>query len=407
MTKRIAVIGSGAAGLTCAATLTGAGMDVTVYEAKDRIGGRLATDHVEGFTLDHGFQVLMTGYPSVASLLDLQALDVRHFESGALIFDGEGFQWLIDPIGASRFAFLSTLRSRLPSTTDKVQIARMKLHLSRASVKDLLGGPVESTREVLRYRWGFSDRIIEAFFAPYLGTFMLDKELTTRSPVSLMLLRAIFRGKICLPGAGIQAVAQQLAHGLQDIRLNEPVEHLQPLIDEYDAVVVAAGAPASVALLDGIGTQLPGLSTATNVGATLYFAARKSPLREATIVTNGAPHDYVSTLAVPSKAAPSYSPTGWHLICANVIGEHATKPLDDLVEPVLKELRPIAGDQVDEWRFLRGYRSNCPDARTMGSSTVQVTDTVYACGDHREVGGIEAAMYSGQKAADAIMATTP
>lgn len=406
MTKRIAVIGSGAAGLTCAATLTGAGMEVTVFEAKDRIGGRLATDHVEGFTLDHGFQVLMTGYPSVSSLLDLKALDVRPFESGALIFDGEKFQWLIDPIRASRLAFLSTLRSRLPSMTDKVQIARMKLHLSRASVKDLLGGPVESTREVLRYRWGFSDRIIEAFFAPYLGTFMLDKELTSRSPVSLMLLRAIFRGKICLPGAGMQAVAQQLAHGLRDIRLNHPVDHLQWVLDQYDAVVVAAGASATVDLLDGVGHRLPGLTKDTNMGATLYFASRKSPLREATIVTNGAPHDYVSTLAVPSKAAPSYSPTGWHLICANVIGEHASQPVDDLVEPVLNELRPIAGDQIDDWRYLRGYHASCPTATHMGSSEVQLTDKLFACGDHREVGGIEAAMYTGQKVADAIMATT-
>lgn len=404
MAKRIAVIGAGVAGLSCAATLTGAGLDVTVFEARNRIGGRMASDHHEGFTLDHGFQVLMTGYPSVQNLLDLHALDLRRFAPGALIFDGEKFQWLMDPLSGNGLGFFETLRATIPSVADKVQIARMKLHLTRSSVHDLLGGPVESTREVLRYRWGFSDRLISAFFEPYLGTYLFDPELTTRSSVSLMALRAFFKGNIALPGKGMQAVANQLASGLHNIRLGERITRLQPIMDSYDYVVVATQAPEAYDLLEGIGARLPGLSKASKVSATLYFAARKSPLRDAAIVTNASPRAYVATLAVPSKAAPSYSPAGWHLICANILGAHAQEPVDDLVEPALGELRPMFGDQVDEWRYLRGYQVAIPDASGMGSNEVQVTDTVFACGDHRAVGGIEAALYSGQKVADGVLA---
>lgn len=47
---RVAVVGAGLAGLTCAYRLAQAGVDVSVYEAADRIGGRTRT--VRGFFAD-------------------------------------------------------------------------------------------------------------------------------------------------------------------------------------------------------------------------------------------------------------------------------------------------------------------------------------------------------------------
>ncbi|WP_336249976.1 FAD-dependent oxidoreductase [Stomatohabitans albus] len=404
MSNRIAIIGAGAAGLSCAATLTGAGLDVTVFEAQDRVGGRMGTDHLEGFTLDHGFQVLMTGYPSVRRLLDLKALDLRPFEPGALIYDGEKYQRLVDPFGGNHLALFGTLRARIPTMVDKVQIARMKLHLTRSSVSDLLGGPVESTRQVLRHRWGFSDRIIAAFFEPFLGSYLYDESLQSRSSVSLMALRAFFIGQIALPGSGMAAVAQQLATGINDLRLVSPVDDLNPLLSEYDAVVVATEAAQAYSLLEAVHQRLPGLTTSSNMGMTLYFASRQSPFDDATILVNGVPHEYVTSVSVPSMAAPSYSPTGWHLIAVNIVGDQAQHPIDDVIEPALGELRTMMGDMVDDWRFLRGYRAHCPDTSGMGSGVVQVTDRLFACGDHRDVGGLEAALFSGQKAADGVLA---
>jgi hypothetical protein len=42
---RVAVIGGGIAGLTCAVKLLRAGCDVTIYEAKDRLGGNIASEY--------------------------------------------------------------------------------------------------------------------------------------------------------------------------------------------------------------------------------------------------------------------------------------------------------------------------------------------------------------------------
>ena len=56
----VIIVGAGLAGLACAQHLAAAGVPFLILEADRRIGGRLKTDRIDGFLLDHGFQVLQT-----------------------------------------------------------------------------------------------------------------------------------------------------------------------------------------------------------------------------------------------------------------------------------------------------------------------------------------------------------
>jgi phytoene dehydrogenase-like protein len=69
----IVVIGAGLAGLSCAVALHEAGIPVIVLEASDGVGGRVRTDHVDGFVLDRGFQVVLTAYPELQRQFDIHA----------------------------------------------------------------------------------------------------------------------------------------------------------------------------------------------------------------------------------------------------------------------------------------------------------------------------------------------
>ena len=82
----VVVVGAGLAGLSCAVALHDAGVPVTVLEASDGVGGRVRTDHVDGFLLDRGFQVALTAYPELLRQFDLEALDLRAFDPGALVW---------------------------------------------------------------------------------------------------------------------------------------------------------------------------------------------------------------------------------------------------------------------------------------------------------------------------------
>ena len=66
--KKVAIIGAGLAGLSAAITLQDAGCEVDVYESSDRVGGRVATDLIDGYRLDRGFQLINSRYPELLRL---------------------------------------------------------------------------------------------------------------------------------------------------------------------------------------------------------------------------------------------------------------------------------------------------------------------------------------------------
>ena len=85
------VVGAGLAGLSAARELQRAGRTVTVVETSDGVGGRVRTDHVDGFLLDRGFQVLLTAYPEARRQLDFDALSLQRFDPGAGVRVGNRF----------------------------------------------------------------------------------------------------------------------------------------------------------------------------------------------------------------------------------------------------------------------------------------------------------------------------
>ena len=99
----IIIIGAGMAGLACANWLHRAGRPVLVLEAADAVGGRVRTDLTpEGFRLDRGFQILLTDYPEARRMFDYGALNLKKYQSGAVVrlADGRGQrrergQWLL------------------------------------------------------------------------------------------------------------------------------------------------------------------------------------------------------------------------------------------------------------------------------------------------------------------------
>ena len=65
MSDTVLVVGAGLAGLVCAQELSAEGVECVVLERTDGVGGRVRTDELDGFLLDRGFQILLTGYPQV------------------------------------------------------------------------------------------------------------------------------------------------------------------------------------------------------------------------------------------------------------------------------------------------------------------------------------------------------
>ncbi|MGB1723367.1 MAG: FAD-dependent oxidoreductase [Ilumatobacteraceae bacterium] len=129
MSPPVVVVGAGLAGLSCAVTLHRAGVDTIVIEASDGVGGRVRTDQVDGFLLDRGFQVMLTAYPELHRQFDVEALDLRSFDPGALVMHRGRPNVVADPFRAPRdlgsTLAAGTLR-RLGTPLDLLALARLR-----------------------------------------------------------------------------------------------------------------------------------------------------------------------------------------------------------------------------------------------------------------------------------------
>lgn len=391
----VAVVGGGLAGLVAARRLATGGADVTLFERRDSVGGRVRTEHREGFTLDRGFQVLFTGYPAVRTELDLDALDLRYFTPGAVIARPGSRSTLSDPLRDPQSA-LASLRNHEVTQTDKVRTLLLRQDVGTRTEVEIFRSADKSIREYLR-EWGFSESYIENFVAPFYGGITLDRSLSTSKRVFEYTFKSLSEGRIALPARGMQAIPEQLADAARSagasIRLGERV------VDVTD--------PKTARQLTGTDS----IPTATRSCVTQHYRlpSEVAPTTGRKLLLNaGDPSP--NTIVPMSEVAPEYAPDGAALLNATFL-EDAAFDRDEaaLAEETrltleswypdrdFEELAPVRTHRIEFAQFDQppGIHEELPDVRAPGGQT-------YLAGDYTAWSSIQGAMRSGREAARAV-----
>ena len=131
--EKIHIIGAGISGLIAATVLEKNGFHPVIIEATDRPGGRIKTDIVDGYQLDHGFQVLLTAYPAAQKYLDFDSLDLQVLLPGASIFKNNKQKIIGDPLNNISLLF-PTLFSGIGNFSDKLKILKLNNRLKKKSL---------------------------------------------------------------------------------------------------------------------------------------------------------------------------------------------------------------------------------------------------------------------------------
>jgi phytoene dehydrogenase-like protein len=422
----VAIVGAGLAGLSCAVMLEGAGLSVRLLEAEDAPGGRIRTDQVEGFRLDRGFQILLTGYPELAHHFDMKALRLRPFAHGALVRHGGRFHHFSDPFRGSLGTALSVAVDPVVSFGDKFRIARLRRLVGQGEPGDLFRKPEVKTRQFLE-DYGFSPKIIDRFFAPFLGGVFLERELATSSRYFQFLFRMFAYGDAVVPESGMETLPRQLAVRLKSGSLetkarvialkrtaNEFVLETANKATHAARQVVLAVDDAQVRFL--LGSQV-GRSRGTrspvqwNRGTTFYYAAEQTPIDGPLLVLNGdGPNTGpVNHLMVVSQASQRYAPPGMHLVAANVVGRapQSAPQMERLENDVRAQLQSWFGPDVARWNIIGGYPIVQALPLCMRAEWQQINlclaEGIYLCGDYLETPSIQGALACGRRAAQSVL----
>jgi phytoene dehydrogenase-like protein len=421
----VVIIGAGLAGLSCALSLESAGVQVALLEATDRPGGRVSTDLVEGFRLDRGFQVLLTAYPEATRLLNYDALQLKNFNPGALVWHSGKFHRFADPVrnpgGVAPFLFDSIV-----PLSDKLNLAKLRARVQAGTCEELFARPEKTTRDYL-HAVPFTSNIIERFFEPFFGGVFLERELVTSSRFFEFLFRMFSTGDAAVPAEGMQQIPLQLAANLPagalitEARVKKVTRNAESFAItieggedlEARAVVLAVAGNEGNALLTGVGGWSVPEVRAWNQATAFCYAAEKSPLDEPIILLNGEgpAAGPVNNLAVMSEVSPGYAPPGAHLVVASVVGEapQENAALLRLDGGVRTHLKNWFGPAVDSWKMLKAYPLSraLPQQRHAEWEQAPVrlggSGGVYMCGDYRETASIQGALASGRRAAEAVL----
>ena len=399
----VVIVGAGLAGLSASRFLTAAGIDVHILEASDGVGGRVRTDHVDGFTLDRGFQILLTAYPELKKQFDVDALNLQPFDPGALVWiNGKG-KVFSDPLRRPK-SFVATAVAPIGSVVDKIRLATLRLSVTRGNGAALLSHPDITTAKMLSGR-GFSPKMIQRFFTPLVGGIQLDPQLTASRRMFDVVFRMLNQGDAVVPAAGMSAISEQLASHTptEKIHLNTRVANVtsQSVLTESGhtisskAVIVAVEGPAAAKLTGIAPVQSRSVSC-------VYFASNSAPTDKKLIILDGTGKGPVLNIAVMSNIAPTYAPVGQHLIAAALPGCIG----DDVEDIARQQLQAMFGAQVESWRHLRTYRieHGQPDqSPPFNPKKKQKLDNgIFVCGDHRDTASSQGALYSGRRCADLV-----
>ena len=249
----VVVVGAGASGLTAATRLKDAGRSVVVLEARDRAGGRLWTDDIDGAMLEIGGQWVSPDQDALIETLDELGLETYpRFREGVNIYIGpdgmvKKFEGDIFPVPPATEQEILTLIEKLDALVAEIDPEQPWAH---PQAKDL--------DEVSFARWletQTDDEEARENVGMFIAGAMLTKPAHAFSALQALLMAASAGSFSNLVDAdfildrrvvgGLQLVPIRLAERLGDVvEVNQPVRTLRWSTD------AATGGSTVVAVTD-------------------------------------------------------------------------------------------------------------------------------------------------------------
>ena len=380
----VLIVGAGLAGLSAALKLQAAGKDVLVVESSDRAGGRVASDLIDGFICDRGFQLINAKYPALQELDVIKELDFLPAPRVIEVSLGEKRH----PIGDPRQAPWTVLNRETGSISEKIALLRFIAGKAK---------PGQSIAEALRSAGTCYDRVLRPFLQ---GVFLTDPE-NVDAVYGRTIVKSFVNGQPGVPSKGVGELPKALAKRVENIVYNAQVERIEKKSVKtnngtYTAEKILIATDATTA------TQLLGLTEVPRMAGciTWYHATSHNPSGTGHLVVDGQRRGPIINTVVISDISENYAPTGQNLIST-------TTDLNVTESDVRRHLAILWGTSTHGWQFIAKYEipaalpiHNVGRALSQG---MKINDHHFVAGDHRTVPSQQGALFSGRLAAQLIL----
>jgi len=433
---RAIVVGAGIAGLTAGFRLREAGFAVTVLEADDHVGGRMATLERHGFRIDTAAAILPTTYTQMVKLIADAGLTGEIVPTSDLV--GIVRDGTVHRLRSSR-APLDGLRTGLLSPTAKLSLVKLVADLVRAGDRldwyDLGRAAdldTESARQYADRR--LSREILDWIVDPALGSLFVASPDRLSAVDFLFAVRNILGGSFFNSPNGVGFLPEGLARHLHVElsarctsveeraggvtvtweRAGEP-EH----VEEAAVCVIALSAQHMLAVypqLDPVRREVvEDIEYSTCVDVHLALSA--PPDEPAMMIqVPGREHPDLCVVVLDHNRAPGRAPAGkghvtsyWHTAWADQQWGRDDAAIVEEAVPAIDRLLPGVADAV-EFAHVQRWRPAVVMSRpgtyrdlARFSAATDPAARVQLCGDYLSASTTNASLCSGERAAERII----
>lgn len=405
---KIHIIGAGISGLIAAKVLEDNGYKPTILEASDSVGGRVKSDVIKGYNLDHGFQVLLTAYPAAKKYLDYNKLELQELLPGAVIFKNSKTLTIGDPLRKLSL-LIPTLTSGIGSIADKIKILKLNRILKKKSLEAIFESPEKTTLKYLK-DFGFSTSMINTFFIPFFSGIFLETTLETSSRMFEFVYKMFGEGYATIPKNGMQAIPNQLKDNLKNTTFNFNTS----VLEVKDTAIILKDNTSITTDITIIATQANHLVTnlktedkAWKTCDTLYFETLNRTIKKPLIGLVANSDSLINNIFYTNSIATSNS-NDKNLVSVTIVKNHQLSE-EELIVRIQKELQDYCG--ISNATFLKRYQIKNALPNLTGlqyeltSSETKLKSTIFLAGDQLLNGSLNAAMIAGERAAMGVIET--
>lgn len=437
--RRVGVVGAGLAGLSAAYRLQKAGATVTVLEEQPYVGGRSRTDHIDGFGVDVGTQLIGSMYRRFHELVREIGM-----EAALLPATGRDALWRGGRAHEVVYGSVSSMIASggLPLTT-KMRLGAVYVPFLARNASDLeLLEPERAAAAGLDEEtisaWG--EREIDRAFVrslvyPQLGAYYGSRPEETSAGFYHILARYGMDVSLSAVEGGVGRVAERLAElvgqGGGEVRCSTPVDSIElrddgarivaPVSqDRFDGIIAAVPVPTLSQLLQNTPQPLTEWLGAARYRPNLSLALLLDRPTEARYFGLSFPQGetrYVAAVCVEDNKPGSVVPEGKGLLVALPTPEAAPALVElesrDVLERMLPEIqmafpgieRQILRARVYRWPvgtpvFFPGYLRHLGRFR---DGSLESGTMLALAGDYLYSPSVEGAVVSGSEAARRLL----